>query len=141
MIPPVVAGGAVLASQPAAARFLEAAGAAWVALPAQTPGTLDFVTPFLNVGITGILLLMLVFGKGIVPAWSYERALQRIEKLEAEKAGCEERVRESTALLIDKVVPLMTRAVDVETQLLDAMREDERRDVLRDVGRSPSRRG
>jgi CHASE1-domain containing sensor protein len=86
--------------------------------------SLDWVSTIANLGIAGVLLVMLIKGWGIVLARELETARKQIEKLEAEKAALEERVRDSTALMIETVVPLMTRAVDVETGLLDRMKEE-----------------
>lgn len=98
-----------------------AADAAAAVTGAANGGTLDTVTPFLNVGITGILLLMFVFRKGIVPEWTLTQAELRIEQLEAKIASLEVQVQGSTGLLIDQVVPLLTRAVDVEQEYLDQL--------------------
>jgi hypothetical protein len=101
--------------------------------------TLDWISTFTNLGIAGVLLVMLIKGWGIVLARELADARAQIAQLQSELAASEERVRDSTALMIEKVVPLMTRAVDVETDLLTRMR-DEARPYDGDGG-SPSRFG
>jgi hypothetical protein len=109
----------------------------------------DSVTPFLNVGITGVVLLMVLFRKGIVPEWSLRDAERRITQLEARNGDLEDRLRDSTNLMMTQVMPVTTRAVDVTADLLDHLegergrrgdrgeREDRRDDTR---GRGPRAR-
>jgi hypothetical protein len=114
------------------------------ALPADAGGGVsggwDAVTPFLNVGITGVVLLMLVFRKGIVPEWSLRDAEERIARLEARNTDLEDRLRDSTNLMMTQVMPVTTRAVDVTADLLDHLEEERgRRDDRRDDRREDTR--
>lgn len=83
----------------------------------------DSVTPFLNVGITGVVLLMVLFRKGIVPEWSLRDAEKRIEALQARNSDLEDRLRDSTNLMMTQVMPVTTRAVDVTADLLDHLQD------------------
>jgi hypothetical protein len=114
------------------------------AVPADAGGGVsggwDAVTPFLNVGITGVVLLMLVFRKGIVPEWSLRDAEERIARLEARNTDLEDRLRDSTNLMMTQVMPVTTRAVDVTADLLDHLEEERgRRDDRRDDRREDTR--
>jgi hypothetical protein len=93
----------------------------------------DSVTPFLNVGITGVVLMMVLFRKGIVPEWSLREAEDRIAKLETRNSDLEDRLRDSTNLMMTQVMPVTTRAVEVTADMLDHLdgergRRDDRSD-------------
>jgi hypothetical protein len=98
----------------------------------------DSVTPFLNVGITGVVLLMVLFRKGIVPEWSLRDAEARIVQLETRNGDLEDRLRDSTNLMLTQVMPVTNRAVEVTADLLDHLDgERDRRDDRRDERRAP----
>jgi hypothetical protein len=106
----------------------------------------DSVTPFLNVGITGVVLLMLVFRKGIVPEWVLRDVERRNEQLEVRLLDLENRLRDSTNLMMTQVMPVTNRAVEVTADLLDHLdeergRRDDRRNDPRDDGRGRAARG
>lgn len=98
-----------------------------VTAPDVAGGGWDAVTPFLNVGITGVVLLMVLFRKGIVPEWALRDAEARIAQLEARNSDLEDRLRDSTNLMMTQVMPVTTRAVDVTSDLLDHLQEERRR--------------
>jgi hypothetical protein len=96
------------------------------------------VTPFLNVGITGVVLMMVLFRKGIVPEWSLREAEARIARLETRNGDLEDRLRDSTNLMLTQVMPVTNRAVEVTADLLDHLDgERDRRDDRRDERRAP----
>lgn len=102
------------------------------ALAAETTGEgssnpFDFITPFLNVGLVGVLLLMFVLRKGIVPEWVLKQAEERhkaeIEAKDADIKELKEMVKQGTDLYNTQVVPAFTRSIDVNREYLDLLRE------------------
>lgn len=103
-----------------------------------TTGTgLDLITPWLNIGIAGVLILMFVLRKGIVPEWvlraAEERHTQecaaftaRIEKLEAS-------LKDANNLIVGQVIPALTRSTDVNQRYVEeiSVRADSLRTELR----------
>lgn len=87
----------------------------------------DFITPFLNVGLVGVLLLMFVLRKGIVPEWVLKQAEDRhARELEAKEADITELknlVAEGTKLYNDQVVPAFTRSIDVNREYVELLRQ------------------
>lgn len=92
-------------------------------------GNLDFITPFLNVGLVGVLLLMFVLRKGIVPEWVLKQAEERHkEELAAKDADIKElkqMVKEGTDLYNTQVVPAFTRSIDVNREYLELLRDQQ----------------
>lgn len=90
-------------------------------------GQFDFVTPFLNVGLVGVLLLMFVLRKGIVPEWVLKQAEERhkteLEAKDADIKELKELVRQGTELYNTQVVPAFTRSIDVNREYLELLRE------------------
>lgn len=91
-------------------------------------GNLDFITPFLNVGLVGVLLLMFVLRKGIVPEWVLKQAEERHkEELAAKDADIKElkqMVKDGTDLYNTQVVPAFTRSIDVNREYLELLRDN-----------------
>lgn len=87
----------------------------------------SFLTPFLNVGLVGVLLLMFVFRKGIVPEWvlrqTEERHKLEIEAKDNDIRELKELVRQATELYNTQVVPAFTRSIDVNREYLELLRE------------------
>lgn len=63
------------------------------------------VVEWLRFGVLGLVVLSLIVG-WLVPGRIHERTLQQLERLEEENARLRERLEE-------KVIPLVTRAIDV----------------------------
>jgi hypothetical protein len=126
------------ASGPSAPALAQHASAQLLAVTDAAGPSWDSVTPFLNVGITGVVLLMVLFRKGIVPEWSLREAEARIAKLEARNGDLEDRLRDSTNLMMTQVMPVTNRAVEVTADLLDHLDgQRDRRDDRRDERRAP----
>lgn len=89
-------------------------------------GSFNFITPFLNVGLIGVLLLMFVLRKGIVPEWVLKQAEERHQReLSAKDADITELKRlvaESTKMYNDQVVPAFTRSIDVNREYVELLR-------------------
>lgn len=99
--------------------------------PAPAPqSTFDLITPFLNVGLVGVLLLMFVFRKGIVPEWvlrqTEERHKAELESRDADIKELKEMVRDGTELYNTQVVPAFTRSIDVNREYLELLRDRDR---------------
>ena len=92
--------------------------------------TFDFVTPFLNVGLVGVLLLMFVLRKGIVPEWvlrqTEERHKAELAAKDVDIKELKELVKQGTELYNNQVVPAFTRSIDVNREYLELLR---RRDL------------
>lgn len=100
---------------------------------AETPApqsTFDLVTPFLNVGLIGVLLLMFVLRKGIVPEWVLRQAEERhkdeLAAKDADIKELKEMVRQGTDLYNTQVVPAFTRSIDVNREYLELLRENDK---------------
>lgn len=104
----------------------------------STSNPFDFITPFLNVGLVGVLLLMFVLRKGIVPEWVLKQAEERhkaeIEAKDADIKELKEMVKQGTELYNSQVVPAFTRSIDVNREYLDLLRDQSH------PPRSPKRR-
>ena len=87
----------------------------------------DFITPFLNVGLVGVLLLMFVLRKGIVPEWVLRQAEERhkaeLEAKDADIKELKEMVKVGTELYNTQVVPAFTRSIDVNREYLELLRD------------------
>lgn len=87
----------------------------------------DLVTPFLNVGLVGVLLLMFVFRKGIVPEWVLRSAEERhkleIDAKDKDIAELKLMVKDGNELYNTQVVPAFTRSIDVNKEYLEYLRE------------------
>jgi len=105
-------------------------------------GGLNFTTPFLNVGLVGVLLLMFVLRKGIVPEWVLRQAEERhARELSAKDVDIKElkqMVKEGTDLYNTQVVPAFTRSIDVNREYLELLRDSEQ---PRPTKRVPRTRG
>lgn len=107
-------------------------GNAWVGYSAAAEDTVatsnpfDFITPFLNVGLVGVLLLMFVLRKGIVPEWvlkqTEERHQQELSRKDADIEELKRMVAEGTKLYNDQVVPAFTRSIDVNREYVELLR-------------------
>ena len=107
-----------------------------------TSSSFDFITPFLNVGLIGVLLLMFVLRKGIVPEWvlrqTEERHKTELEAKDADIKELKEMVKQGTELYNTQVVPAFTRSIDVNREYLELLREGE---AQRPPKRTPRPRG
>lgn len=87
----------------------------------------DFITPFLNVGLVGVLLLMFVLRKGIVPEWVLKQAEERhkaeLAAKDADIKELKEMVKQGTELYNTQVVPAFTRSIDVNREYLELLRD------------------
>lgn len=104
----------------------------------DTGGSLNFITPFLNVGLVGVLLLMFVLRKGIVPEWVLRQAEERhkaeLVAKDADIKELKEMVKQGTDLYNSQVVPAFTRSIDVNREYLELLRDGA------PAPRSPTRR-
>lgn len=102
---------------------------------AEAKNVFDYISPFVDVGLVGILFLMFVFRKGIVPEWilkqTEERHKEEIAAKNADIAELKRMVGDMTKLYNDQVVPAFTRSIDVNREYIE---------VLRDRPDPPSRR-
>lgn len=93
--------------------------------------TLDTITPFLNLGIVGLMIIMFISRKGIVPEWVLKEAEARHEREMAKKdediAELKRLVADSTRLYNDQVVPAFTRSIDVNREYVELLREERER--------------
>lgn len=92
-------------------------------------GGLDVITPFLNVGLVGLILLMFVLRKGIVPEWVLRQAEERHKlEMEAKDADIKElkqMVKDGTELYNSQVVPAFTRSIDLNREYLEVLRDNQ----------------
>lgn len=121
----MMSGGVISAS------VLIGAGNAWTAVAAVEPAKsatnpFDFITPFLNIGLVGVLLLMFVLRKGIVPEWvlkqTEERHREELARKDADIEELKKTVAEGTKLYNDQVVPAFTRSIDVNREYVELLR-------------------
>lgn len=108
----------------------------------EGPGNFDFITPFLNVGLVGVLLLMFVLRKGIVPEWVLRQAEERhkteLAAKDADIKELKEMVKTGTDLYNTQVVPAFTRSIDVNREYLELLRDGGPRPPVK---RTPRPRG
>lgn len=93
----------------------------------KATNSFSFITPFLNVGLVGVLLLMFVLRKGIVPEWvlkqTEERHATELAARDADIKELKDMVRQGADLYNTQVVPAFTRSIDVNREYLELLRE------------------
>lgn len=111
--------------------------------PPDSQGGLQFdtVTPFLNLGLIGVLFLMFIARKGIVPEWVLKQEEDRhVKEMEAKDADIAEMKRllaESTQVYNDQVVPALTRSVDVNRQYVELLRQQAQEPIVYEPAPAP----
>lgn len=102
--------------------------------------SVDLIGQWLQYGIIGVLILMFITRKFIVPEWVLKQAEERHAAEVAAKdkriAELEARLQAGTDIYIDKVVPALVASVDVNREILDRERSSEQ--PVRPTGRSRS---
>lgn len=93
----------------------------------EAKSAFDYISPFVDVGLVGVLFLMFVFRKGIVPEWilkqTEERHKEEIVAKNADIAELKRMVGDMTKLYNDQVVPAFTRSIDVNREYIEVLRE------------------
>ena len=102
----------------------------------------DWIAPILSTGVVGVILLMILFRYKIQPTYVAEDARREWERERAaiEARHAEERrhdqedvielkrsLREGTEVYTQQVIPLLTRLLDSERELVELRREEARR--------------
>jgi uncharacterized protein YecE (DUF72 family) len=102
----------------------------------------DWIAPILSTGVVGIILLMILFRYKIQPTyvlddakreWERERAAIEARHAEERRHDQEDVVelkrslREGTEVYTQQVIPLLTRLLDSERELVELRREEARR--------------
>lgn len=93
--------------------------AAAVAADVATAGPpLDLVTALSGYGIVGLFLAALLFRVKVMPTYVYDEfkadALQRIAAQDAEIDALQSELREMNGMFRERVMPVLTRALDAE---------------------------
>lgn len=99
----------------------------------MTPG-LDLFGPLASTGLVGIFFLMIVLRVRIMPTYVHDDAKKEWERERAELRAAldeaEDALREGQKILLEKVTPALTLALDAERQILEMkQREQYRRGV------------
>lgn len=94
---------------------------------AELGSGVDVILPWINLGATGLVVVMVVLRKGLVPEWVLRDKEREITELKAEKAKLIEALDDSTQIIMNQIIPLATRMVDAETRLLKQPRWEEDR--------------
>ena len=95
--------------------------------------TLDLITPFVNFGIIGVLVIMFVSRKFIIPEWVLREAQERHERELAARdrdiAELKETLKAGTDMYNTQVIPAFTRSIDVNREYNELIRKqaEERR--------------
>jgi hypothetical protein len=88
-----------------------------------------------SAGPVGVFLLMVLFRWKVMPTYVFDAAKKEWDRERSEKdetiKSLTEIGQKSTEVYINQVVPTMTRALDLEKELLDLRREDRDRDRRR----------
>ena len=102
----------------------------------------DWIAPILSTGVVGIILLMILFRYKIQPTyvcedakveWERERAAIEARHAEERRHDLEDIVelkrslREGTEVYTQQVIPLLTRLLDSERELVELRRDEARR--------------
>ena len=102
----------------------------------------DWVAPILSTGVVGIILLMILFRYKIQPTYvaedakkEWEREREAIEARHAEErrhdlediADLKRSLQEGTEVYTKQVIPLLTRLLDSERELVELRRDEARR--------------
>ena len=102
----------------------------------------DWVAPILSTGVVGIILLMILFRYKIQPTYVHEDAKREWERerVAIEARHAEERrhdiediadlkrsLQEGTEVYTQQVIPLLTRLLDSERELVELRRDEARR--------------
>lgn len=102
-----------------------------LALLTQTPvpaPSFDYITPILNVGMVGVLLLLLATETLFITVKSHKREVtaknDEITRLREDNAELKGALREATDTYVTDVLPTLTRALDAERELVDLRRDE-----------------
>lgn len=102
----------------------------------------DWIAPILSTGVVGVILLMILFRYKIQPTYVLDDAKREWERerLAIEARHAEERrhdqedvvelkrsLKEGTEVYTQQVIPLLTRLLDSERELVELRREEARR--------------
>jgi uncharacterized protein YecE (DUF72 family) len=102
----------------------------------------DWIAPILSTGVVGVILLMILFRYKIQPTyvcedakaeWERERAAIEARHAEERRHDLEDIVelkrslREGTEVYTQQVIPLLTRLLDSERELVELRRDEARR--------------
>jgi uncharacterized protein YecE (DUF72 family) len=102
----------------------------------------DWIAPILSTGVVGVILLMILFRYKIQPTyvledakkeWERERAAIEVRHAEERRHDQEDVVelkrslREGTEVYTHQLIPLLTRLLDSERELVELRREEARR--------------
>jgi hypothetical protein len=100
----------------------------------------DLVGPIAGTGIVGVILLMLMFRFKIMPTYVYDQMVaekdaacsqittekdRQIAERDARLVAAGEALKDANEIYVQQVIPTMTRALDVERELLDLRREEQ----------------